>query len=347
VLVRFPFTDFSASKKRPQSSIEKVSASYDSMTVENTFFERYPELHHYTSWDGLKGIVTLNTLWATHYKYLNDLTEIEHMKEYLGNLVPARNRRERKSTKKEIEKTLYEKTFTQFITPYIASFSTHTNGSEFDRENGVLNQWKKSTNLDGVDIGGYGRHGYAIVFDTKLLDELMGIEFETYCYTQTTFSNIVYNQGLDHFKMSFEPLIKETAWFIWERILPQDYSRAEIFINDFIKTTVSFKHSKWNNECEVRIVASPKCQWEIEKYISDNDRDDIKALKNRQIKEICHREKDTPFIKLFEKLGVDLPIKRIIVAPDENQEHLWRQAVELVENKIPVFRSKVKLPTIS
>jgi hypothetical protein len=30
------------------------------------------ELYHYTGIHGLKGIVESQTLWATHYKYLND-----------------------------------------------------------------------------------------------------------------------------------------------------------------------------------------------------------------------------------------------------------------------------------
>jgi hypothetical protein len=73
---------------------------------EGRFFQTYPELHHYTSWGALQGIFTTNTLRATHYKYLNDLTEVEHMKEYLATLVP-RNRvevgrhRERRSSSRD------------------------------------------------------------------------------------------------------------------------------------------------------------------------------------------------------------------------------------------------------
>lgn len=34
--------------------------------------ESYSELMHYTTADGLKGIVTSGCLWATHIKFLND-----------------------------------------------------------------------------------------------------------------------------------------------------------------------------------------------------------------------------------------------------------------------------------
>jgi hypothetical protein len=43
---------------------------------EDKFVQRYPELHHYTGWDALEGIFTLNAMWATHYQHLNDQTDI-------------------------------------------------------------------------------------------------------------------------------------------------------------------------------------------------------------------------------------------------------------------------------
>ena len=296
---------------------------------EDRFFRIYPELHHYTRWGGLQGIFTTNTLRATHYKYLNDLTEVEHMKQYLATLVP-RNRVERRSAKIQIE-SIYKKTFTQFVIPYIASFTTHAADAEFDRENGLLDQWSK-----------YGRHGYAIVFDTKSLGNLLNKEFDTHLYTQTIYSNVVYNFGIDHFKASFEPLIVEAAWFIWDNRLPRCYARAEQFISDFIETTCSFKHSDWSKEREVRIVAHPKHPSEL-KYIRESDSDDIKALRNRSPKQIFYREPNIPFVNLFGDLGVDLPIKRIIVAPDENQELLWQQVSALTAGRIPVYRSGIEL----
>jgi hypothetical protein len=40
-----------------------------------------------------------------------------------------------------------------------------------------------------------------------------------------------------------------------------------------------------------------------------------------------------------------LPIKRIIVAPDQDQAQLWEQVKSLVGDKVPIHRSQVKLPT--
>jgi hypothetical protein len=289
------------------------------------FVQRYPELHHYTGWDALEGIFTLNTMWATHYQHLNDRDEIVNMKEYLAKLVP-RNRSERRNAKKKIQE-LYDKTFKQLLTPYIVSLSTHAAGSDFDRENGILSQWVKTRGYDGVEIGGYGRHGYAIVFDTRKLNDLINREFETYLYTQSVYSNVVYNEGIEAFRNPFEPLIREAAWFIWDKDaeitkghsgLPKNLERAMQFIEDFVKTTVSFKHIRWNQEQEVRIVAHPKDRSELV-HITDDNAEDIKALRNRQPKETYHRQnngKTIPLLKLFEELNLELPIKRIIVAPD-------------------------------
>ncbi len=45
------------------------------------------ELYHYTGIHGLKGIVESQTLWATHYKYLNDAEEIRHFRDRLPDIL--------------------------------------------------------------------------------------------------------------------------------------------------------------------------------------------------------------------------------------------------------------------
>ena len=40
---------------------------------------------------------------------------------------------------------------------------------------------------------------------------------------------------------------------------------------------------------------------------------------------------------------MNLPIKRIIVAPDENQEALWHQVSALIAGRVPVHRSEIDL----
>src|SRR5579883_2004996 len=60
-------------------------------------------LYHYTSGDGLQGIVRDKNLWATHYKYLNDSTEIRYAFEILKKVV-----REKKKTASRIVKSILD-----------------------------------------------------------------------------------------------------------------------------------------------------------------------------------------------------------------------------------------------
>ena len=43
----------------------------------------FPELHHYTTFAGLEGIFSSNSLWATSYHFLNDFTEVTYIEKYL------------------------------------------------------------------------------------------------------------------------------------------------------------------------------------------------------------------------------------------------------------------------
>jgi hypothetical protein len=45
------------------------------------------QLYHYTGIQGLKGIIESQTLWATHYKYLNDAEEVVHFRERLPSIL--------------------------------------------------------------------------------------------------------------------------------------------------------------------------------------------------------------------------------------------------------------------
>ena len=52
--------------------------------------EEYPELHHYTDWNGLEGILTSRTLLATLFSQFNDYTEITHLEEFLADAVSGK-----------------------------------------------------------------------------------------------------------------------------------------------------------------------------------------------------------------------------------------------------------------
>lgn len=144
--------------------------------------EVHPELFHYTNAKGLIGIIESQSIWATHYAYLNDSEEIRHfLKRHLpallqnvGNkyldklitqdpqhqniqlLIDQKGGRKKivdsfiKETRKVNERILLKDALAE---PYIASFCT-TSGLEKGvqkhvPQHGLLSQWRGYGN-DGV-----------------------------------------------------------------------------------------------------------------------------------------------------------------------------------------------------
>ena len=60
-----------------------TKSSFISVENEPLVEAEHPELHHYTNWYGLAGILSTGILYATRYDRLNDRTEVEHFKEVL------------------------------------------------------------------------------------------------------------------------------------------------------------------------------------------------------------------------------------------------------------------------
>ena len=298
------------------------------------FYQRVPELYHYTSWEAARGIIESRSMWASHYSRLNDTSEIQHMKPYLARSLPGS-----RPDRKRAVNWLYKQTFDGYATPYITSFSTHADLLQTDRENGLLCQWLRHPSIKS---GGYGRHGYALVFDTKRLDALLEREFQAFRYIQIDLANVIYNLGVDRIQASIAPLVTEAKRFLGGLSL-HDIARGQEFVSKFITATTTFKHVCWCNEKEVRVIACPYSQSSLGP-IQEHDREDIKALKNRSVKAICGRADGRRYIELFSTLSTDLPITRIIVAPDENQDRLFRQMHDLVDKNIPVHRSSIALP---
>ncbi|MBS0587862.1 MAG: DUF2971 domain-containing protein [Proteobacteria bacterium] len=182
--------------------------------------EVHPELFHYTNAKGLIGIIESQSIWATHYAYLNDSEEIRYFlkcrfpdllrtvgNEYLDKLITQdqskqllinrQGGREKvvdsfiQETRNVNEKILLEDALAE---PYIASFCT-TSGLEkgvrkLVAQHGLLSQWR-----------GYGNDGgYAIVFNTEQFWELLkdvGKKMENSMYA--FFADVVYSSpDLDH-----------------------------------------------------------------------------------------------------------------------------------------------------
>jgi len=171
----------------------------DTLSVADpAFAHSYPELHHYTSYAGLSGILESQTIWATHFFHLNDSSEVSLLRDPLTvavkrRFVRALIDRQRTSVRlrmflrkhgsalrvaegdaDRLVQILYEKIFGGGLAvPFIASFCSHVNDQPYEKENGLLSQWR-----------GYGKDGgFCIVFDTTAFVTILEAEFNAYNWT--------------------------------------------------------------------------------------------------------------------------------------------------------------------
>ncbi|TCK98016.1 DUF2971 family protein [Natranaerovirga hydrolytica] len=203
-------------------------------------FENNPNIYHYTSPVGLKEIIAHNSLWFTHYKFLNDRSE----KYYCFDLFKRCIEREKSELKKTFYNTIlshisvdgnlnYEAFYNEadyYPDYYVASFSLNSNSLS------MWNYYTKTTN----------KTGYNISFKSK---ELI---------------NSLENKSFYRYKVNYntEEQLKEIMKYIYAFNNAWDSNRSEIFLKwlrylllDLIDiTSLRFKHPAFANEEEFRIV---------------------------------------------------------------------------------------------
>lgn len=322
-----------------------------------------PELFHYTTFEGLKGIIETRTIRATHYSNLNDAAEINYLKEALHAPVfemvfqklRAKARRKPVSTQRELRRLgglkaaageyaaavvsiIYDAIFEEtafpklkrppLISPYIASFCSHDSDEEYERSNGLLSQWRA--------YGGTG--GFCIVFAATQLAELLSRERDQYVWPYLDMSPVTYSND----QTGVEHLIRD--------IVVSSELLAEQLINNkphpnlshlFFKTLIAathLKHRGFREEREVRIVACPANRAQI-----DATRKDIKDVIARLQFKAIH-ESASPlrkrYIALFDQLRTALPIRRVIVGPSVNQDGNLLIAKDLLGSGTRLYRSE-------
>ena len=237
--------------------------------------EEHPELFHYTNATGLAGIIQSQTLWATHYAYLNDSEEMQHFhKNRLPNLLQngadkgldeliAENPGKQLIDKEKIIEGYVQATLTDLenilwnnrddkvplAEPYVTSFCSTKDKDERIKNHGLLSQWR-----------GYGRDGgYAIVFDTVcllLLLEEARAKWENSGYL--FLEDIVYSSDDSDSFVKFKQELIEIEDFSLNRFRGREKSNnSENLFSALMKCACLYKHWGFKEENEVRIVAIP------------------------------------------------------------------------------------------
>lgn len=322
-------------------------------------YESHRELFHYTNWKGLKGIVSSQQLWATHFRHLNDATEVEHLKEYLCSEV-ALAFEDRLSRNKEprivravrqhggaralaayetglIVDQMYRVAFVgsanaaALAVPFICSFCSHALATDYERTHGLLSQWRSYG----------GEAGFALVFDARRLEDLLKKEFAENAYQARIFEPVIYNEGDDSFRRDLGELVRLLEEFMVTFLVEgQNQGPSGELTTQFLISATTVKHRGFKEESEVRVAMCRTPPDSREKMRVSKPDDPFLKKPMKQVHNRGEGE-DLFYIKLFEfREQPLLPINRIVVGPHRNQSALKEQVLQLVQGKILVSCSE-------
>ena len=309
----------------------------------------HQELFHYTPLQALEGILEANTLWATHAEHLNDSSEMQLLWPKLASQCAAylqaafeaglgrdpekRENAERLggvpkisardgTTSMAIMKSLLlgDESRPGMGIPFVTSFTTHE--KEYDRENGVLSQWR-----------GYGDgQNVAIVFDTARLEDLLYSECGRFAYLNCSVASAVYyDKELDleaRFPNLFDAL-KIYSKHVADGLNDDEQAlrNLELLTYSLLPAVGRLKHWAFREEKECRIIVGVCHEGHADKF-SQFER------QQRPFKMIHHRSGSCgliPYIRLLEDLDEELPIVRILVGPSRNQSANSEAVHELLD----------------
>lgn len=307
--------------------------------------EEYGELLHYTTAAGLSGIVNSECLWAIHASFLNDSEEIRHFFNhrlvYLIRAAAVEFLEELERDPKvasEINReggvdTIAEKQaivianklrehFLSANKAYV--FSLCAPGDEQTRKNGLLSQWR-----------GYGQDGgYAIVFDTRALENFFEEENNRNLYKHFECGDVFYH-GVDHEDQPSGPEVQK-----WEETLREIISCTikestfpESIELDRVITSLAclYKHRGFQEEREVRVVALTATIKEFELAYGKPS-----VLPVKPVKTYLRNGMPIPYIELFAKpkeaqRSSQLPIKEVIIGPHSDSGRRKEAVKQLME----------------
>lgn len=298
--------------------------------------DTHAELFHYTTADGLSGILESKSLRATHSSFVNDAEEIVGFYERILPTIlrpiyqeAFEERKTSPAVQKERGNKSCDEEFAQWIKifratssavhdHYITSFSTPCD--EWVKEHGLLSQWR-AYGSDG---------GYAIVFDTGKFDEILEAEASHYQAESFSWVDVQY-----HLNKNRRTGDSDTDRWIEElEVASGKYFRSfsekdsgELFSPLTILSTL-FKHRGFEEEREVRFVLSllgPQPESDPE----------FQSAQQHPIKTKVRMGDVVPFVELCVRevnaVRKHLPIKHIIVGPHRDKDNRKRSVQLLLK----------------
>ncbi|WP_084781662.1 DUF2971 domain-containing protein [Paenibacillus sp. D9] len=256
------------------------------------FPEEVPKhLFHYTSVEGLQGIINSNSLWATHYSFLNDPTEMIYGIKLLRQVLFERFLNTGNINLDRILEWYMSENFD------FTQTSTDTYLISFCESGDLLSQWRGYSNGGGFSIG--------FEVDNLFNFPPEGVRFGKVIYSKDQQISILTNKidAITKKYLAIPPTSEEEL----SQINSYFYKAFEALIKS---TICLFKDNAFNEEHEWRVIYF--------KSHFDDKKDDIKFRVNQQ--------KMIPYVelKLYERTGLytnTLPIRFIYYGPTLSPHH--------------------------
>lgn len=249
----------------PKNSSPPLKDSLDLFNEDWLSFHSHDEtliLYHYTTLDGLLGIINNRSLWCSHIRTLNDPSELQYGKK----LVITQIDNYLKSINNKLIVDLLE-----HLKILINSFDImfHIFVGCFCKEDNLLSQWRNYS----AQGGGYSI-GLNFISDTKFSHNKTALNDKSHIILR----KMIYSHSIQilYINMCLENIIdgckNSIKWFSERGGVPDNWSSkaANEAINILFDIVLSLKDSVFIEEKE----------WRIIKVIRDDDRPDLYKFRN-------------------------------------------------------------------
>jgi len=270
-------------------------------------------IYHYTDGKGAQGILESQSLWATHYRYLNDLNELIIFRKALASWRSTFDREPQ-----HVDRLLNELLDIFFggggkppeTEAYIVSFC--------DDEGDRLSQWRA-----------YGRgDGYALGFDRNELEKLKEKEFRINWLDSIYIDSVCYGDS-EEMPEALKGDLQDCIELLKARYIGTaiDENVTDDALNEmfkpFIKCLSRFKHKGFSEEKEIRLISF------LPNLTGDSRERDGRLEK--VIKFRASQKTLVPYMELFEGRDI-LPIKKIRVGPSPYVE-MKKHSIQILLKK--------------
>lgn len=305
-------------------------------------------LSHYTSFQGLVGMVRTQSFRATQFHLLNDSSEMMYAFQILIKdafdtflkMLPDKTliRKDLEESYAEMQSRKYAEEFGKLLVTesgygsfYFVSFARGRNDDENDR--GILTLWDRYTRFSG----------FCLQYDENDLRQKLLREQELYSYEYINYAEVKY--GVDKtspvFKHLLETfsnmmLIQAANEFGRPDLKPDDFNTPPMHVlaNELFPFCATHKDPQFVDERETRIIVSPSNKAVLNGL---NGIKQTKPIQNRGTSESAIR-----YLTICDASFPGLSPKRILIGPKTSSieqnlmMHLWQSPPQIVKANIPI-----------